>query len=91
MEKVYLLMKFDYMSKESYAPLVAAESRGVISWATILYDKIMVEIGVKDKRKAQVKSKLGPYLKALFEAVQTDSEPCSSEIRETKVRGFARR
>lgn len=58
------------MSKESYAPLYAAESGVPVSWATVLYDKIMVEIGSKDKRKAQVKSKLGPYLKALFDGVK---------------------
>lgn len=71
MERVFLLMKFDYMSKESYAPLFAAESGEPISWATVLYDKIMTKIGLKDKRKAQVKSKLGPYLKAMFDAAQT--------------------
>lgn len=70
MEKVFILMKFDYMSKESYAPLYAVESGESISWATILHDKIMIEIGSKDRRKAQVKRKLGSYLKALFDVVQ---------------------
>ena len=80
MEKVFLLMKFDYMSKESYAPLHAAEAGETISWATILFDKIMVEIDVKDKRKAQGKSKLAPYLKALFDAANVHSiVPLKSE------------
>ena len=67
MEWLCLLNKFDYMSKDAFAPLLAAEKGKNVSWAHVLFDRLMVEIEGKDKRKAQGKSRIAPFLQGLFE------------------------
>lgn len=51
-ERMCLLIKFDYMSKEAYGPLKAAEKGFQVNWAGYLYEKLMVDIELKDKRKS---------------------------------------
>lgn len=67
LERLCLLMKFDYMSKEAFSPLYAAESGIKFSWAHYLYEKIMREVEGRDKRKTVNRGRLTPYLQALFE------------------------
>ena len=66
MERFCFLTKFDYMSKEAFNPLRSAKLGYQVDWAGILYDKLIVEIQAKDKRKSSNRDKLIPYLQALF-------------------------
>ena len=56
------MTKYDYMTKKTYNPLWSYTA----DWAGILYEKLMVEIKAKNRRKSINKPKLIPYLKALF-------------------------
>lgn len=42
-------MKFDYMGKDNYSALYQAEQGEEISWATILYDRLILELQGKDE------------------------------------------
>ena len=66
MERMCLLIKFDYMSKEAYGSLRAAERGFPVNWAGYLYEKLMADIELKDKRKSANRCRIGPYLQALF-------------------------
>ena len=62
LEKLCLLLKYDYMSKEAFSPLHAVERGVSFSWAHFLYDKIMSDVEGRDKRKTVNRRRLAPYL-----------------------------
>ena len=55
MEQLCLLNKFDYMSKDAFAPLLAAEKGKDVSWAHVLFDRLMVEIEGKVRGRLEEK------------------------------------
>ena len=63
---IYFLIKFDYMGKENYSPLRQAEQGEKVSWASIVYDRLMLEVTATEKRRIASKSKMGALLAALF-------------------------
>ena len=68
LDKICLLAKTAYMSKEAFAPLWNAEHGVSIDWATFLFDRM--QIGeIRDKRRSPALSKLVPYLGGIFSYV----------------------
>lgn len=49
--------------------LESSEKGKCVSWAQIVHQKILSEIGEKDKRKVDKASRLGPMLGAIFQKV----------------------
>ncbi|MCO5573361.1 hypothetical protein L7F22_027130 [Adiantum nelumboides] len=70
LERVCFLAKYDYMSKENWAPLYFAKNGGKVTWAHWVYDRIHAKIFTPDKRKTQLSSRLAAFLSALFAFAQ---------------------
>ncbi|MCO5614190.1 hypothetical protein L7F22_068471 [Adiantum nelumboides] len=66
LEKICILQKTAYMSKEAFAPLFQAERGIKVDWATVLYDR-MQPTGKIDWRRTPVVGRVVPYLAAIFE------------------------
>lgn len=65
LDKVCLLAKTAYMSKEAFAPIYHAERGSKVDWATYIFDRMQL-IEMKDKRRSPSIAKVSPYLAALF-------------------------
>ncbi len=63
-ERVCVLVKLEYISKENYGILRAVENGRKIGWANLLYIRMNSEIYQKKKRVDRA-SKIGPFLTAL--------------------------
>ncbi|KAI5067629.1 hypothetical protein GOP47_0018157 [Adiantum capillus-veneris] len=63
-ERVCVLVKLEYISKENYAILRATEQGRKIGWANLLYIRLNTKLYQKKKRKDRT-SKIGPFLTAL--------------------------
>ncbi|MCO5596831.1 hypothetical protein L7F22_050901 [Adiantum nelumboides] len=70
LERVCFLAKYDYMSRDNWAPLLFAEKGGKISWAHWVYETIHTKICTPDKRKTQCSSQLSAFLSAIFAFAQ---------------------
>lgn len=86
LDKVCLLAKTAYMSKEAFAPLWNAE-RGVrVDWASFLFERLQIA-EIKDKRWSPSLTKLVPYLGAIFSHVlQVPVGPVITQLKEAKKR-----
>ncbi|MCO5580742.1 hypothetical protein L7F22_034612 [Adiantum nelumboides] len=68
LEKVYILQKTAYMSKEDFTPLYQAERGIKVDWATVLYDRMQLT-GKRDWRRTPAMGRVAPYLAAIIEHV----------------------
>ncbi|MCO5601136.1 hypothetical protein L7F22_055255 [Adiantum nelumboides] len=68
LEKVCILQKTAYMSKEAFAPLFQAERGIKVDWETVLYDRMQL-IGKRDRRQTLAVGRVAPYLATIFEHV----------------------
>ena len=65
LDKICLLAKTSYMSKEAFAPLWNAEREVKIDWASFLFERMQIS-EIKDKRRSPSVTKLVPYLGGIF-------------------------
>ncbi|MCO5581896.1 hypothetical protein L7F22_035785 [Adiantum nelumboides] len=68
LEKVSILQKTAYMSKEAFALLYQAKRGIKVDWATMLYDWMQLT-GKRDWRQTPAVGRVAPYLAAIFEHV----------------------
>ncbi|MCO5560512.1 hypothetical protein L7F22_014127 [Adiantum nelumboides] len=68
LEKVCILQKTAYMSKEAFAPLYQVERGVKVDWATILYNRMQLT-GKRDHRRTPAVAPVAPYLASIFENV----------------------
>ncbi|MCO5576147.1 hypothetical protein L7F22_029955 [Adiantum nelumboides] len=73
LERVMLLVKLDYISKENYAILSWAEKGRRFGWATMLYERIHSEIFSKEKKRVQRSTKVGPLITAIYMHVRNNT------------------
>ncbi|MCO5572188.1 hypothetical protein L7F22_025939 [Adiantum nelumboides] len=73
LERVMLLVKMDYISRENYAILSWAEKGRRFGWATMLYERIHSEIFSKEKKRVQRSTKVGPLIKAIYMHVRNNA------------------
>ncbi|MCO5557289.1 hypothetical protein L7F22_010850 [Adiantum nelumboides] len=69
LERFLLLVKLEYVSRENYAIISAAEQGRNFGWTNMLYDRLHSEFFCKDKRKTQRSTKIGPLITAIFSYV----------------------
>ncbi|MCO5569034.1 hypothetical protein L7F22_022740 [Adiantum nelumboides] len=72
-ERVMLLVKLDYISRENYAILSWAEKGRGFGWATMLYERIHSEIFSKEKKRVQRSTKVGPLITAIYMHVKNNA------------------
>ncbi|MCO5580926.1 hypothetical protein L7F22_034799 [Adiantum nelumboides] len=72
-ERVMLLVKLDYISRENYAILSWAEKGRRFGWATMLYERIHSEIFSKEKKRVQRSTKVGPLITAIYMHVRNNA------------------
>lgn len=68
LDKVCLLAKTSYMSKEAFAPLWNAERGVSIDWASFLFERLQIA-EIRDKWRSPSLTKLVPYLGGIFSHV----------------------
>ena len=51
MERIFLLVKLDYMSRETLGCIIAAESSIKLNWAHIVHSRFVMDVRGMDKRK----------------------------------------
>ncbi|MCO5591948.1 hypothetical protein L7F22_045941 [Adiantum nelumboides] len=73
LERVMLLVKMDYISRENYAILSWAEKERRFGWATMLYERIHSEIFSKEKKRVQRSTKVGPLITAIYMHVRNNA------------------
>ncbi|MCO5552189.1 hypothetical protein L7F22_005700 [Adiantum nelumboides] len=73
LERVMLLVKLDYISRENYAILSWAEKGRRFGWATMLYERIHSEIFSKEKKRVQRSTKVGPLITAIYMHVRNNT------------------
>ncbi|MCO5599353.1 hypothetical protein L7F22_053454 [Adiantum nelumboides] len=73
LERFLLLVKLEYVSRENYAIISAAEQGRNFGWANMLYDRLHSEVFCKDKRKTQRSTKIGPLITAIFSYVRNNA------------------
>ncbi|MCO5547879.1 hypothetical protein L7F22_001331 [Adiantum nelumboides] len=73
LERVMLLVKMDYISRENYAILSWAEKGRRFGWATMLYERIHSEIFSKEKKRVQRSTKVGPLITAIYMHVRNNA------------------
>ncbi|MCO5613307.1 hypothetical protein L7F22_067583 [Adiantum nelumboides] len=73
LERFLLLVKLEYVSRENYAIISAAEQSRNFGWANMLYDRLHSEVFCKDKRKTQRSTKIGPLITAIFSYVRNNA------------------
>ncbi|MCO5607848.1 hypothetical protein L7F22_062050 [Adiantum nelumboides] len=73
LERVMLLIKLDYISRENYAILSWAEKGRRFGWATMLYERIHSEIFSKEKKRVQRSTKVGPLITAIYMHVRNNA------------------
>ncbi|MCO5593024.1 hypothetical protein L7F22_047028 [Adiantum nelumboides] len=73
LERVMLLVKLDYISRENYAILSWAEKGRRFGWATMLYERIHSEIFSKEKKRVQRSTKVGPLITAIYMHVRNNA------------------
>ncbi|MCO5565206.1 hypothetical protein L7F22_018879 [Adiantum nelumboides] len=73
LERVMLLVKLDYISRENYAILSWAEKGRRFGWATMLYERIHSEIFSKEKKRVQRLTKVGPLITAIYMHVRNNT------------------
>ncbi|MCO5577046.1 hypothetical protein L7F22_030868, partial [Adiantum nelumboides] len=73
LERVMLLVKLDYISRENYAILSWAEKGRRFGWATMLYERIHSEIFSKEKKRVQRSTKVGPLITAIYMHVKNNA------------------
>ncbi|MCO5559802.1 hypothetical protein L7F22_013406 [Adiantum nelumboides] len=73
LERVMLLVKLDYISRENYAILSWAEKGRRFGWATMLYERIHSEIFSKEKKRVQRSIKVGPLITAIYMHVRNNA------------------
>ncbi|MCO5613191.1 hypothetical protein L7F22_067467 [Adiantum nelumboides] len=73
LERVMLLVKLDYISRENYAILSWAEKGRRFGWATMLYERIHSEIFSKEKKRVQRSTKVGPLIIAIYMHVRNNA------------------
>ena len=54
------------MGKDNYSQLCQVEQGEKVSWASIVYGRLMLEVVATDKQRSSSKSKMGVILAALF-------------------------
>ena len=50
-ERILMLMKVDYMSKDNFGLIVVAKLGILFNWAQIVYNRFVIEVHGGDKRK----------------------------------------
>ncbi|MCO5566380.1 hypothetical protein L7F22_020057 [Adiantum nelumboides] len=73
LERVMLLVKLDYISRENYAILSWAKKGRRFGWATMLYERIHSEIFSKEKKRVQRSTKVGPLITAIYMHVRNNA------------------
>ncbi|MCO5583597.1 hypothetical protein L7F22_037510, partial [Adiantum nelumboides] len=73
LERVMLLVKLDYISRENYAILSWAEKGRRFGWATMLYERIHSEIFSKERKRVQRSTKVGPLITAIYMHVRNNA------------------
>ncbi|MCO5587638.1 hypothetical protein L7F22_041588 [Adiantum nelumboides] len=73
LERVMLLVKLDYISRENYAILSWAEKGRRFGWATMLYERIHSEIFSKEKKRVQRSTKVGHLITAIYMHVRNNA------------------
>ncbi|MCO5584781.1 hypothetical protein L7F22_038713 [Adiantum nelumboides] len=73
LERFLLLVKLEYVSRENYAIISAAEQGRNFGWANIMYDRLHSEVFCKDKRKTRRSTKIGPLITAIFSYVRNNA------------------
>ncbi|MCO5579663.1 hypothetical protein L7F22_033520 [Adiantum nelumboides] len=73
LERVMLLVKLDYISRENYAILSWPEKGRRFGWATMLYERIHSEIFSKEKKRVQRSTKVGPLITAIYMHVRNNA------------------
>ncbi|MCO5570083.1 hypothetical protein L7F22_023799 [Adiantum nelumboides] len=73
LERVMLLVKLDYISRENYVILSWAEKGRRFGWATMLYERIHSEIFSKEKKRVQRSTKVGPLITAIYMHVRNNA------------------
>lgn len=72
-EKILVLVKVDYMSKDNFGLIAAAESGILFNWAQIVYNRFVMEVNEGDKRKQSRTSKIPAFLGMIFEHAKVGS------------------
>ena len=67
MERILLLVKLDYMSRDNFGLIRAAKSREKFKWAYILQSKFVMDVKGIDKRRKSRVSKIAPFLFKMFD------------------------
>ncbi|MCO5607031.1 hypothetical protein L7F22_061222 [Adiantum nelumboides] len=73
LERVMLLVKLDYISRENYAILSWPKKGRRFGWATMLYERIHSEIFSKEKKRVQRSTKVGPLITAIYMHVKNNA------------------
>ncbi|MCO5556383.1 hypothetical protein L7F22_009931 [Adiantum nelumboides] len=69
LDKVCLLTKTAYMSKEAFAPIYHAKRGQKGDWASFIFDRLLQLSEARDKRRPPSVTKVAPYLQAIFSHV----------------------
>lgn len=67
MERIFLLVKLDYMSRDTFGCIVAAEAGVKVNWAYVLHSRFVMDVRSLDKRKQSGVLKISPFLCRMFE------------------------
>lgn len=72
MERIFLLVKLDYMSRETFGCIMAAESGKKLNWAHIMQSRFVMDVKGVDKRKQSGVTKISPFLYRMFEIAKSN-------------------
>ena len=73
MERTFLLVKLDYMSRETFGCTIAAESDIKLNWVHIVHSRFVMDVRGMDKRKQSGVTKISPFLCRMFEIAKNNS------------------
>ena len=73
MERVLLLVKLDYMSRDNFGLILAAEQGVKFNWAFILHSRFVMDVRGVDKRKQRGVNKIAPFLFKMFSYANRNS------------------
>ena len=89
MERLFLLVKLDYMSRDTFGGIIAAESGMKINWAHVLYSRIVMDVRGLDKRKQSGVTKISAFLCRMYEiAKQNNWHLYLAEVKAQKSTKF---
>ena len=73
MERLFLLVKLDYMSRDTFGGIVVAKSDIKINWTHVLHSRIIMDVKGLDKRKQSGVTKISPFLCRMYEIARVNA------------------